>query len=167
MSDPTRLFGKSGDEGAAFRAMLRRRLGGVSSHEVGPEPRSRIPPACVGDPDPMGRYHHRDCVTVDRWERACATGNCQYWDPQAEKPDHSRDCPGHRGVRRVIGGRCVVQWVGHCARRTKWGEVQEQTGKHTKPVTGPRLLPGDARKPLPPPTRLLRDPWDREPGEDG
>ena len=161
---PTRLFG-----GEAFRQMLRDRLGGVSSHDVGPEPRSRIPPGCVGSRDPMAGEHradcdrrrgctcvyHRDCVVADRWARACAVGNCQYWDPQAMKPDHTKDCPGHRGDRRLVGGRCVVIWPGHCARRTKWGEVHEQTGKHARPVRQTPLLPGDRRAP-----------WEREPGED-
>jgi hypothetical protein len=156
MSDPTRLFGDAGDRGARFREELRARLAGRSSHDVGPEPRSRIPPGCTGNPDPMGPGHHRDCVVADRWERACAVGNCQYWDTQAMKPDRTKDCPGHRGVRRVVAGRCVVTWPGHCARRTKWGEVHEQTGKHAVPIRGPRLLPGD-----------VRAPWEREPGEDG
>jgi hypothetical protein len=100
----------------------------------------------------MARDHHRDCVVADRWERACAIGNCQYWDAQALKPDHTKDCPGHRGVRRIVGGQCIVRWPGHCARRTKWGEVHERP----KPVSGTRRTR----------TADERAPWDREPGED-
>jgi hypothetical protein len=148
MGDVTQL-------GRVLADLLTARLDGRSSHDVGPEPRSRHPPGCTGTPDPMARDHHRDCVVADRWQRACAIGNCQYWDAEAMKPDRTKDCPGHRGVRRIVGGRCVVTWPGHCARRTKWGEVQEQTRKHARPVRGAQRLPSD-----------IRAPWEREPGED-
>jgi len=153
MGDLTRLGGILG--GGAFRRMLRDRLGGVSSHDVGPAPRSRHPPGCLGDPDPMAKNHHRGCVIADRWERACAAGNCQYVDPTAMKPDPTKDCPGHRGERSIrhVQGKpcCVVTWT-HCERRHKWGR-QHETPK------GPRRSP---RLPMD-----ERAPWDRDPGEDG
>ena len=145
MAEPTHMS-------ELLRRILHARLDGRSSHDVGPEPRSRHPPGCTGNPDPMARDHHRDCVVADRWQRACAIGNCQYWDPQARKPDHTKDCPGHRGERRIVGGRCVVTWPGHCPRRTKWGEA------HERPKTPRRGLDvrGDEYAP-----------WDRDPGEEG
>jgi hypothetical protein len=156
MSEPTRLF----EGGEVFRKMLRDRRGGRSSHDVGAEPHSRQPPGCTGNPDPMAPDHHRDCVVADRWQRACILGNCQYWDPHAMKPDRTKDCPGHRGVRRIVGGQCVVTWPGHCGRRTKWGEVHEQTGKHAIPVRQVPRLPQD--EPAPWDRRRLR-----EPGQEG
>jgi hypothetical protein len=155
---PTRLFpDKRGLE--LYRALMGAR-GARPSHEAGAVPRPRVPPGCLGDPLPTARYYHRACVVADHWERACAAGDCQYWDPQAMKPDRTKTCPGHRGVRRIRGTKCVVTWPGHCARRTKWGEVHEQTGKHALPVRQVPRLPSDEPAP-----------WDRkrlrEPGEDG
>jgi len=158
MSDPTRFFGDMSP------AKIRTLLGGVSSHDVGPEPRSRHPPGCIGNPDPLARDHHRDCVVADRWARACAARNCQYWDRQAEKPDHEKECPGHLGVRRFIAGECRVTWR-HCARREAWGEVQEQTGKHARPIGGTRRLAIDEPAPWEAPVAIAHR--KREPGEEG